>query len=463
MSKIGIIGGGVAGLFAAYTLLKKFNGENIVIFEKGKLIEKRKCPAGKDKQCMHCNICSITSGIGGSGAYSDSKLNLDNHSKIGGSLGEFYKPKELEDLFNDVLKIYYEFGMDPNLKQFGHDDNEETVRIKEKIKNNPNMELAECDTIHLGTDRSRELYREIQDYILAAGVKISKSVAHIENMGEKFLCNGEIFDYIIIATGRSGNSYLKELTKEIGVEFVPSRIDIGVRVETTNEVMKDINDNFYEAKIFCKGEYDDEVRTFCSNPSGVVASEQWDIKDGKIFTVNGHAYADPKLKTKNTNFALLVTKNFNGDLDDPLEDYVYSIIKMTNKLANNGVMVQSLEDLKNFRRSTEESLKKMNLTPTLKAFPGDLSNTIPYRVLKSILDAIEILDEVCPGLNDGKNTLLYGIEAKFHSNKAKINQYGETNIPGIYCIGDCSGYTRGIMQAAAHGILAATSIINKHI
>ena len=461
--RVAINGGGVAGLFAAYTLLAEISGKNIVIFEKGKLIEKRKCVAGKDKKCLHCNVCSITSGIGGSGAYSDSKLNLDNTSKIGGSLGEFYKPDELDNLFDDVLDIYYKFGMEKGLKQFGHDDSEETIRIKEKIKNNPNMELAECDTIHLGTDRSRELYKKLQDYIINQGVNIKDNVEHIERFNDKFICNGEFFDNVIISTGRSGNSYLKELTKMIDVEFEPSRIDIGVRVETTNKVMKDINDNFYEAKIFCKGEYKDEVRTYCSNPSGIVASEQWDINGGKIFTVNGHAYADPKLKTNNTNFALLVTKNFNNDLDDPLEDYVYSIIKMTNKLAENGVMVQSLEDLKNFRRSTEDSLKNMNIVPTLKAFPGDLSNTIPYRILKSILDAIEILDEVCPGLNDGKNTLLYGIEAKFHSNKAKINKFGETNINGIYCIGDCSGYTRGIMQAAAHGILAANDIINKHI
>lgn len=473
--KIGIIGAGPAGVFSAIELLNK-GIEDITIIDSGNLIENRKCFANDKKSCVGCGICSITRGWAGAGAFSDSKLNIDPMSLVGGDLGEFYDFKELGDLMNNVLNIYDDFGMkNMNLQQGSVIDEVEKQLIKKEINNAFNIRLHDCETIHLGTDNSRIVYKNMQDYIISKNVKMYMgttvhSVYKAENGKFIVLYNKKgsqirlEFDKLILAVGRSGNAWINTLAENIGINRESGKVDIGVRVETTNEIMNKLNKNFYEAKLYMTDRiYGDKCRMFCTNPGGIVSSEYWKTStQGHLSTVNGHAYADKSRKTDNTNFALLVTKQFNKEMKDPLEDYVFPMIRSANALAGgpNKVLVQSLENLKQHVRSTETRLSLCNLKPTLKATPGDLSSVLPYRILTTILDSIEILDQIVPGINDGRNTLLYGLECKFHSNKIKINKYGETNIEGLYAIGDGSGYTRGIMQAAVQGLLAARNIVD---
>lgn len=468
--KIIIVGGGVAGIFTALELLThRFNGEDITIIEQGNLIENRKCFVNKDISCKNCKICSITHGIAGCGAFSDSKLNFDKYSRVGGDLGIFYSPNELNNLMNRVEDFYNYFGMN-NLNITQEEITDEANNLIKYMNNINNLEFHDCRTIHLGTDNSRVIYKNMQDYLLDNGVTIC-SKTEIKDM--KIHDNGRVTlytenkrcysaDKIVFAIGRSGNEFLNNLFNKNNIKTIPSKIDIGVRVETTNEVMDSLNKNFYEAKIYLRDRlYNDECRIFCTNPSGIVAHEKWNTSLGNISTVNGHAYANKDLKTNNTNFALLVSKEFNGDIKDPLNDYVFPMIRMANSLAGGAdkVLVQSLKDLKLHKRSTEESIKICNLKPTLKATCGDISLVLPYRILTTILDSIEILDNVANGLNKGENTLLYAPECKFHSNKIWIDKYGKTTNDNIYAIGDGSGYCRGIIQSAIHGIVCASNII----
>lgn len=467
-----IVGGGVAGIFTALTLIENgYQGENITIIEKGNLIEKRKCFVNSNTSCKNCRVCSITHGIAGCGAFSDSKLNFDEHSMVGGDLGEFYSPNELEEYMNQIKDIYNKFGMSElNVKQANR--NEKTLDLIKEINDLPNLRFHDCETLHLGTDNSRIVYKNMQDYLIDNGVNIktrTEIIDLIEDDNDNIIGvrtkKDDIYaDKIVFAVGRSGNGKLNRLFNCYDIKTIPSKIDIGVRVETTNEVMQVLNDNFYEAKIYSQDiYYNDKCRMFCTNPSGVVAHEKWNTSIGNISTVNGHAYSDINLKTNNTNFALLVTKEFNGDIQNPLEDYVYPMIKMANSLAGgtDKVLMQSLEDLKHHRRSTEETIAMCNLKPTLKATYGDISLVIPYRILTTILDTIKSLDRVARGLNDGKNTFLYAPECKFHSNKIAIDKFGKTTKDNIYAIGDGAGITRGIVQAGIHGIICANDIMNK--
>lgn len=467
-----IVGGGVSGIFVALQLLSNgFKGTDITILEQGNLIEKRKCLVNKNTSCKNCNICNITHGIAGCGAFSDSKLNFDKYSKVGGDLGEFYSPNEIEELMYQVEDFYNDFGMkDLYFKQATRTN--ETNNLIQHMSTIPNLKFHDCRTIHLGTDNSRIVYKNMQDYLTDNGVTICPRTEvrdmKIHNNGRITLYTNDKYCYstdkVVFAIGRSGNEFLNNLFNKHNIKTIPSKIDIGVRIETTNEVMDILNRNFYEAKIYLKDRlYNDECRMFCSNPSGVVAHEKWNTSLGNISTVNGHAYANKDMKTNNTNFALLVTKEFNGDIKEPLNDYVFPMIRMANSLAGgeDKVLMQSLRDLKLHRRSTEETIKECNLIPTLKATYGDISLALPYRILTTILDSIEILDNVAKGLNEGKNTFLYAPECKFHSNKILIDKYGKTTNDNIYAIGDGSGYCRGIVQSAIHGILCANDIMNK--
>ena len=222
--------------------------------------------------------------------------------------------------------------------------------------------------------------------------------------------------------------------------------------------MKRLNDNFYECKIYFQGSFGDKSRTFCQNPSGYVTVESYSHDDKKLFTANGHAYADKK--SDNTNFAILVSRNFNEDLENPLEDYAYTIIQATNSLGKGSVILQSLKDIKLNRRSTEERIKELDIVPTANVYKGDLTSAMPYRTLVTILEFIEELDKIVPGIN-GDNTLLYGLEAKFHSNKVLIDKYGKSSNPNIYFIGDCSGWVHGLTTACSHGILCAEDILKE--
>lgn len=467
--KVTIIGCGVAGIFTAIELINKgFNGSDITMIDKGNWIDKRKCFVDGNTPCKKCRVCSISHGIGGTGSFSDSKLNFDTSGRVGGDLSELLTTDEITEYLKRTYEIYQQFGIEKfQSKIYGKDHNKQALEIIEKIKSNPNMDMADCITIHLGTDNSRIIYKRMLDFLIDNGVNIVPNVELTEINTDRncIICKDRFgkpfvqeYDKLVLAMGRAGNQLMRRLCIDNGIKMRNGRVDYGVRVETLNKYMKPLNDNFYEAKIYLNGRFGDQTRVFCTNPSGVVSIESYPYMDNRIFLANGHAYADINKKTNNTNFALLVSRNFNEDTPNPLDDYLYPIINATNSLGKGSVILQSLKDIKLNRRSTEQRIKELDIVPTAKAYAGDITSVMPYRTMVDILEAIEELDKICPGLN-GDNTLLYSMEAKFHSNKVIINKYGLSSIDNIYCIGDSSGYTRGITSASSMGILCSEDIL----
>lgn len=463
---IGIIGTGVSGIFTAIELINNgFNGANITMLEKGKTIDKRKCFVTADTSCKKCKVCSITHGCGGAGSYSDSKLNFDTTGRVGGDMAELMTEEEITKYLKKTYEIYQQFGIEEfKSKAYGKEHTEEAKEIMDIIKDNPKLDIGDCITIHLGTENSRTVYKRMLDFLEEHGVEIisecevftvkDKCVYCLQNKEYKTF----IFDKIIVAMGRTGNKLVKEICDDNTIDYKNGRVDMGVRIEVPNKVMKRLNDNFYECKIYFQGSFGDKSRTFCQNPSGYVTVESYSHGDKKLFTANGHAYADKK--SDNTNFAILVSRNFNEDLENPLEDYAYTIIQATNSLGKGSVILQSLKDIKLNRRSTEERIRELDIIPTANVYKGDLTSVMPYRTLVTILEFIEELDKIVPGIN-GDNTLLYGLEAKFHSNKVLIDKYGKSSNPNIYFIGDCSGWVHGLTTACSHGILCAEDILKE--
>lgn len=440
------------------------------MFDKGKDIEKRKCFVTSDTPCKKCKVCSITHGVGGTGSFSDSKLNFDITGRVGGDLAELLTEKEIEKYLNHTYDIYNAFGVDEfKSKVYGTEYNNEAKDILNIIKNNPNLDIAECPTIHLGTENSRIIYKRMIDFLKEHGVEIISEceiedveedgvIWYKKNKGEARYTYNKTFDKVVLAMGRAGNELTGEICKNNNIKIKNGRVDYGVRIETLDEIMQPLNKNFYESKIYFQGTFGDKARMFCSNPSGYVAVESYPYGDKKIFTANGHAYANKK--SNNTNFAILVSRNFNEDCPKPLEDYMYPLINATNSLGKGSVILQSLKDIKLHRRSTKDRIEELDIKPTANVYAGDLTSVVPYRTLVTILEFIEELDKICPGIN-GDNTLLYGLEAKFHSNKVLIDKHGKTSNPNVYCIGDCSGWTRGITSASSMGILCAEDILKE--
>ena len=475
MSRIGIVGTGVAGIFCAIELINNgFDGKDIVMFEKGKPIDKRKCFVTADTPCKKCKICSISSGCGGAGSFSDSKLNFDPTGKVGGDMAELMTQEEITEYLKKTYEIYKQFGIEEfQSKIYGKDYTKEAQEIIDIIKENPNMEISECITIHLGSENSRIIYGRMLDFLEEHGVRIVSECEITEITTDDFnnaiwykhkdnyslyghVLTYEEFDKIIIAVGRSGNKFVKEICDDNAIEYKNGRVDIGVRVEVPNEVMKKINDNFYECKIYFKGSFGDKARTFCQNPGGYVTIESYPYGDKKIFCANGHAFANKK--SDNTNFAILVSRAFNEDCPNPLESYVYPLIQTINSLGKGSVILQSLKDIKANRRSLKERIDKLIINPTAKAYEGDITSAMPYRTLVTILEFIEELDKIAPGIN-GDNTLLYAPECKFHSNKVIIDKYGKSSNPNVYFIGDGSGWCHGLTTACSQGIACAENLL----
>ena len=475
MSKIGIVGTGVAGIFCAIELINNgFDGKDIVMFEKGKPIDKRKCFVTADTPCKKCKICSISSGCGGAGSFSDSKLNFDPTGKVGGDMAELMTQEEITEYLKKTYEIYKQFGIEEfQSKIYGKDYTKEAQEIIDIIKENPNMEISECITIHLGSENSRIIYGRMLDFLEEHGVRIISECEITEITTDDFnnaiwykhkdnyslyghVLTYEEFDKIIVAVGRSGNKFVKEICDDNAIEYKNGRVDIGVRVEVPNEVMKKINDNFYECKIYFKGSFGDKARTFCQNPGGYVTIESYPYGDKKIFCANGHAFANKK--SDNTNFAILVSRAFNDDCPNPLESYVYPLIQTINSLGKGSVILQSLKDIKANRRSLKERIDKLVINPTAKAYEGDITSAMPYRTLVTILEFIEELDKIAPGINED-NTLLYAPECKFHSNKVIIDKYGKSSNPNVYFIGDGSGWCHGLTTACSQGILCAEDLL----
>ena len=455
-----IVGAGPAGIFCAYELVKNRDDLNILILEKGRGMDKRKCPKHTNGgKCVHCKPCSITTGWAGAGAFSDGKLSLS--PEVGGTLPDYLGLEETIKLIKYTDEVYLDFGAASDIH--GESLSLEMQKIRKKAIE-ANLKLVHCPVRHLGTEKAQELYRKLYDYLINRGVAVHFNCA-VENLileedKIKGVKNGKgsyFADIVMVSVGRDGADWLmKECSKE-SISTEVGVVDIGVRLECRNEVMKDINDNFYEAKlIHYTHTFDDKVRTFCSNPGGFVSSEYY---DDNLAVVNGHSFKD--LKSDNTNFALLVSQKFTEPFKAPIE-YGKHIARLANMLTNNQIMVQRFGDLIRGRRTMSSRLYRNNIIPTLKdAVPGDLSLVLPHRILKDIEEMILALDKVTPGLASDE-TLLYGVEVKFYSNITKVdNGFQSTSVENLYLGGDGAGITRGLMQASVNGVVIAREILKK--
>lgn len=452
-----IIGAGPAGIFAAMEMKKREPAARILMLEKGNPIEKRICPKRKTGVCVGCTPCNITTGFAGAGAFSDGKLSLS--PDVGGELPEYVGYNEAKALIDYVDDIYLEFGADT--KVYGVDSADAIWDIRKKaIKSN--LKLVECPVRHMGTEVGYTIYERIQNYLTdKLGVEISfrnpvKSFVIEDGVAVGVVADQEYrADKILIGVGREGSEWLKGLTDEYGIATRVGKVDIGVRVETRNEVMEEINKTLYEGKlIYYTPTFDDSVRTFCSNPGGIVSTEYY---ENNLAVVNGHSYKADELKSENTNFALLVSKSFTEPFKEPIA-YGKHIASLANMLSGNKIIVQRYGDFIRGRRTTAERLHRNNINPTLAdAVPGDLCLVLPYRIMKDITEMIEALDQVSPGLAS-EETLLYGVEVKFYSNKVEVDDHFMTNIKNLYVMGDGAGITRGLMQASANGVYLARQL-----
>ncbi len=454
-----IVGAGPSGIFCAYELLRQKPELKVLMVEKGRRIEQRQCPKRKTRVCVGCKPCSITTGFAGAGAFSDGKLSLS--PDVGGNLPEILGYDKAFALIQESDEIYLKFGADASV--YGVGKEKEIRKIRRKAIN-ANLKLVECPIRHLGTEEGYKIYSRLQEHLLSQGVEMKfgtmvenvriedgRAVAVVTKEGESFYGRE-----IVCAIGREGADWFSHIFKEHGIETKVGTVDIGVRVEVRDEVMEFLNKNLYEAKlVYHTPTFDDKVRTFCTNPSGEVAAEYY---ENGLAVVNGHAYKSNDLKTNNTNFALLVSKNFTKPFKTPIE-YGKQIAQLSNMLCDGRILVQTFGDFRRGRRTTEERLCRNNLIPTLKdAVPGDLSLVFPHRIMVDIEEMIFALDKVTPGIASDE-TLLYGVEVKFYSNKVVVNEQFETNIPGLRAIGDGASVTRGLQQASANGLSVARSIV----
>ena len=456
-----IIGAGPSGIFCAYELITDKPDMKILMIEKGRPIEKRVCPKRKTKVCVGCKPCSITTGFAGAGAFSDGKLSLS--PDVGGNLPEILGYDRAQELIRESDDIYLKFGADQNV--YGIDKQKEIEEIRRKAIT-ANLKLIECPIRHLGTEEGYKIYTRLQEHLIEQGVHMLFNTMVddiiIENGVAKAVVTDSKETYsageIIAAIGREGSDWFSHICSRHGIETEVGTVDIGVRVEVRDEVMEFLNKNLYEAKlVYYTPTFDDKVRTFCTNPSGEVATEYY---ENGLAVVNGHAYKSKEYKTNNTNFALLVSKNFTKPFKTPIE-YGKHIAQLSNMLCDGKILVQAFGDFQRGRRTTEERLCRNNLIPTLKdAVPGDLSLVLPHRIMVDIKEMILALDKVTPGIASDE-TLLYGVEVKFYSNKVVVNTDFETSVQGLRAIGDGASVTRGLQQASANGISVARSILNK--
>jgi uncharacterized FAD-dependent dehydrogenase len=449
-----IVGAGPAGIFSALELTEK-NHLNVLLLDRGLDIDQRKCPSSRGFDCQHCEPCSVLSGWGGAGAYSDGKLTLS--TEVGGWLSQYVSHKELEALIKYVDGIYLKYGADQQV--YGGDA--EKVDEIERKASLAGLKLVRQRIRHMGTEKCvetlRRMRRELNGKItfqtktdVKSIITENKSVTGVETVnGEKF--TGK---YVIIAPGRSGAEWLQTEAQVRGLRTVNNPVDVGVRVEVLASVMEELTKALYEPKlIYYSKAFDDQVRTFCVSPYGEVTTESYD----GVLTVNGQSYAERK--TENTNFAILVSTSFTEPFREPIA-YGKYVARLSNLLSG-GVMVQRLGDLVSGRRSTPERIARSVVTPTLKnATPGDLSFVLPYRYLSDIREMLQALDTIAPGVHS-RDTLLYGIEVKFYSSHLELNNTLETKIHNMFTIGDGAGVTRGLIQASASGVIVAREIIKR--
>lgn len=449
-----IIGAGPGGIFSAYELLHKRPDLKVAVFEAGHALHQRKCPIDgeKVKSCIGCKSCSIMSGFGGAGAFSDGKYNITND--FGGTLYEYIGKKQALDLMYYVDEINMRFGGE-GTKLYSTAG----TRFKTTCIQN-DLHLLDASVRHLGTDINyivlENLYAHLKDKVDFFFDSYVESVALRED-GYEIKCKGETYECTncVISVGRSGSKWMENVCKELKINTKSNRVDIGVRVELPAAVFAHLTDELYESKIVYRTEeYGDKVRTFCMNPKGAVVNEN----TNGIITVNGHSYEDPARQTENTNFALLVAKHFSEPFKDS-NGYGESIARLSNMLGG-GVIVQRFGDLIRGRRSTASRIEEAFITPTLNATPGDLSLVLPKRILDGIIEMIYALDKVAPGTAN-EDTLLYGVEVKFYNMEVEVDNKLESCHKGMYIIGDGSGITHSLSHASASGVYVARNIIEQ--
>ena len=475
-----IVGAGPSGIFCAYELIEQNKAQNVLLIEQGKNIKQRQCPISKVKKCLHCKpYCSITSGFSGAGAFSDGKLlsyhlsmfNSGDDMYLGGNGGSYiknyYSSDEIRELLTYTDNIYLKFGAEPHLE--GVERREEIAELQKKAAKEK-LNLVDVPLRHLGTEKSQELYTKLQDHLEEHGINIlydtSVNDIIVENgvaVGvETFSAydnsdNKQITKYygnkIIMAIGRKGADWLAEICEKHNIKTEVGSVDIGVRYELSDSVMKKVNDLLYEGKFIARTPtYGDKVRTFCQNPSGYVSAE---VYKNNLTLVNGHSYKDKK--STNTNLAILVSHHFTHPFKKPLE-YGINVAENVNKLGAGGILVQRLGDIYRGRRTWQEDLDTNKVRPTLEsAVAGDITYAIGYRTMTDILEFIKTVDKVVEGFANPEN-LLYTPEIKFYSNTLVVDRNFETNIKNLHSIGDGGGLTTGLMMASASGVQMARNL-----
>ncbi|NCB50936.1 MAG: FAD-dependent oxidoreductase [Clostridia bacterium] len=450
-----IIGAGPSGIFTALEMLRRGSKKKIILVEKGKALEDRSCPKAKTGVCMNCRpSCHITTGFSGAGAFSDGKLSLS--AEVGGDLPSLIGEKLAQETIDYADSIYLEFGADEKIEGLGNTEAVRRIRAR-AIK--AGLRLVDCPIRHMGTEKAHGVYLNIEKHLIANGVEILFGTECTDLIMKGSACLGvslsdgrndfEIYaDQTVVATGRRGADWLEKVASEHGVAHQPSTVDIGVRAEVRSEIMEEIDEVLYESKLIgYPPPFKNKVRTFCQNPGGFVSQENY---DNDLAVVNGHAYKE--LKSPNTNVAILCSHNFSVPFNQPIA-YAQKVGELTNMLANGHILVQRFGDILDGKRTWKKELAQSNVKPTLPdAVAGDITAALPYRAMMNIINFIKAMDEVVPGFASYE-TLLYSPELKFYSNRIKMDAKLDTNIESLHCLGDSSGWTRGLMMSSAMGVL----------
>ena len=450
-----IVGAGPSGIFTALGLLARKPSARIVLVDEGLPVEQRKCPKEHTGACVGCEPCRITTGFSGAGAFSDGKLSLS--AEVGGDLPELIGFDAAQRAIERVDGIYLTFGADEHVEGAGVDEEVKEIR-RRAIR--AGLKLVDCPIRHLGTERAQQIYSRIEDHLRESGVELRFRTTCRDILVEDGRCAGVELEgpdgavqmlragRVVIATGRRGADWLEQLCGRHGVAHEPGVVDIGVRVELRNEIMERVNNVLYESKLIgYPNPFRDKVRTFCQNPGGFVSQENY---AGGLAVVNGHSYKDRK--SANTNLAILCSHRFTEPFDQPIA-YARKIGELANMLGSGHLLVQRFGDIQDGKRTWAHELERSNVRPTLPdAVAGDITNALPYRTMTSIINFMLAVDEAIPGFAAGE-TLLYAPELKFYSNRVALGEGFETSLSGLHCLGDSSGWTRGLMMASVMGHL----------
>ena len=458
-----IVGAGPAGIFTALELIRRGSKKKIILVEKGAAIENRRCPKSKTHKCVNCKpYCHITTGFSGAGAFSDGKLSLS--CEVGGDLPDLVGADLVQDTIDYADKIYLEFGADTHVE--GISDGDE-IRAIRKRAIAAGLKLVDCPIRHMGTEKAHDIYMAIEHYLADNGVELLFGMECVNIILRDSVCQGvlvsdgktdlEIYaGETVIAAGRRGADWLEKVCAEHHIAHQSGTVDVGVRVEVRNEVMETVNRALYESKLIGYPKpFKNKVRTFCQNPGGFVSQENY---DNDLAVVNGHSYKE--FKSDNTNLAILCSHNFNEPFNQPIA-FAQKVGELTNMLGAGHILVQRYGDILDGKRTWPEELARSNVRPTLTdAVAGDITAAMPYRAMTNIIEFIKMLDMVVPGFA-AYETLLYSPELKFYSNKVRMDANLDTNIRGLHCLGDSSGWTRGLMMASVMGVLMGRKLAEK--